>query len=300
MIFSELSRNSGFFSQFFFAINHYIHAVKTNQNFRLITDNWLFKYKEGWTDYFLPIDINDRVHKDNEEIIHAFHGNTLANYKLIEYKLAIQSMYHYNTVISELVKKSFLEFGLKKNEYGGIFIRRGDKLVAESHYNNASKYLKRLLVYNNSINTVYVQTDDYNVILELKEYVLENGLNLSIVTNCPVDCRGLIIFDFYKTSLLHGNVLDNNKDYIINKCDFNLVKPVSSMNPEEIYEHTKRMLVGIELIRNAIHVVTDYESNIGRFIKLSMSDEKVESIMDIEKDEPDYEKVINPSYAFRD
>lgn len=300
MITSELGSRSGFFSELFFTINHYIHALKTSQNFRLVTHNWLFKANKGWTDYFLPIDNNCFIESELSNI-HACHSNTLGGYKIKDYKSVISLIYRFNDVMTNAINQAFNDFGLTKNNYGAIFVRRGDKLIHESKYVHASKYLEKLLARNEvKIDMVYVQTDDYNVILELEEFIKEHDLKITLKTNCPVECRGMIIFDFYKNTLLQNQVLEANKDYVRNKCNYEYTKPVSQMNKDEIYEHTKRMLIGIELVRNAISVVTDYESNVGRFIKLSMPDEKVESVIEREKDEPDYEKVINPSYAFRD
>ena len=57
MIISILDKTSGFFSMFFFTINHYIYCIKNNINFKLDTSNWLFKFEKGWEDYFESIDI---------------------------------------------------------------------------------------------------------------------------------------------------------------------------------------------------------------------------------------------------
>ena len=52
MIISIFDNKSGFFSMFFFFVNHYIYALKNNLNFEINNANWLFKYNLGWEDYF--------------------------------------------------------------------------------------------------------------------------------------------------------------------------------------------------------------------------------------------------------
>lgn len=295
MIISELNRRSGFYSQFFFTINHYIRAIKNNQGFSLISSNWLFKYREGWTDYFEPIKTN--FPEDTQVTEWACHGYSLAGYKISDYRAVIPDIYRYNNTIQAAIIAAQRNFGLIPNEYGAIFIRRGDKLVHESNYTHASKYLQKLLNLYPTMEILYVQTDDYNSILELEEYIREHSLNISVLTSCPKDCRGIIIFPAHKNSLLLGSVLDGNKEYL-NKCAFQNVRPVTEMNPEEVYEHTKRMLIGLELVMQARCVVTDYESNVSRFIKLRMEHDKVHSVLEKEENEPDYDKIVNPACGF--
>ena len=52
---TQLDYSAGFYSQLFFLINHYIYCKKNNINFIINSNEWLFKYKDGWEDYFEPI-----------------------------------------------------------------------------------------------------------------------------------------------------------------------------------------------------------------------------------------------------
>jgi hypothetical protein len=402
MIISNLDRSSGFFSQFFFTINHYLYSIYTNQAFTLRSDTWLFKYKEGWTDYFMPIDrvfpidnnvradhvdrsdhvnIVERVervdiversdhadhadHADHVEEIHsedtykigwnnyfmamdsflpdamdnnietvmkffympfvpvfpkvvkpvqinyieAIHGQDLGNYKIGDYKTIIPEIYQYNSTMLKEIKQAQEGLSLVPNQYAAIFIRRGDKLVEESNYTHASKYLQKLLniikdAKQPSLDLklkliVYVQTDDYNCICELEEYIKQHSLNIKIITNCPLHCKGILVFPVHKYNILHNNIIEGNQVYVSNNRESLLNStPVYEMNPDEIYEHTKKMIIGIELVRQARFVVTDYQSNVGRFIKLSMNDDRVFSVLPHERFLPNYEKILNPGFSF--
>ena len=52
---TQLDYSAWLYSQLFFLINHYIYCKNNEINFIIDTDDWLFKYKDGWIDYFEPI-----------------------------------------------------------------------------------------------------------------------------------------------------------------------------------------------------------------------------------------------------
>ncbi|MEX0597846.1 MAG: hypothetical protein WD512_15250 [Candidatus Paceibacterota bacterium] len=265
----------------------------------------MFKYKEGWTDYFMPIDkVFTKAHVPTN-YVDAMHGHVLNNYKIGDYKTIIPEIYQYNSTMLKEIKQAQEDFSLVPNQYAAIFIRRGDKLVEESNYTHASQYLQKLLnIIQESLDlklelVVYVQTDDYNCICELEEYIKHHSLNVKIITNCPSHCKGILVFPVQKHNILYNNIIEGNQVYISENRESLLnSKPVYEMNADEIYEHTKKMIIGIELVRQARFVVTDYQSNVARFIKLSMNDDKVISVFRDEQLQPDYEKAICPSFSF--
>lgn len=219
MIISELGRDTGFFSAFFFTMNHYIYAVKNKQSFRLLTQNWLFRYKNGWTDYFEPCDINlEEIEQDNK---YAKCGENLGSFRIREYQNIIKSIYRYNSnTVLDLIS-AFHTLNLNNREYGAIFVRRGDKLVSESCYIPGRKYVEKLLELYPEVTIIYVQTDDYNVVDEVKGYLEEKSLTgkISVKTNCPENHRGIIVFSPRKWDLLNGQVRDGNKEYVAT-CGF--------------------------------------------------------------------------------
>lgn len=141
-----------------------------------------------------------------------------------------------------------------------------------------------------------MQTDDYNVITELREYILERSLILEVLTLCSEATRGFVTFSHYKQELLSLKTLPQNADYV-KTLDYSNTKPVDQLSPAEMYDHTMNMLIGVELCRQSQFCVTDYESNVGRFIKLSMDDDKVTSAIDSELPRPNYDMLMCPGYC---
>jgi hypothetical protein len=299
MIISHLNRRSGFFSMLFFMMNHYIHALKNGEGFKLVTDNWMFKKNLGWTDYFLAIDF-DAVSGKEEQTRSIDFTYLFQEYPISEYKKVIPLIYRYNSTLSAKIYQTCEKLNLPVS-YDSIFIRRGDKLINESHYTNGAQYLQKLLEKSPTVEvaerTVFIQTDDYNCVQEIKDYISVNNLKIKIITLCPETCRGMIVFDFHKNSLLSGRGMKENMEYL-QTCSFDNTKPIEQMSGDEMYEHTMLMLIGIELVIRSKCCITDYESNIGRFISLAKTPDSVFSVLESEKDRPAYDKLICPGYCF--
>ncbi len=73
-------------------------------------------------------------------------------------------------------------------------------------------------------------------------------------------------------------------------------KTVNDMNSEEKYEHVENMIIGIELVSNSNICVTDYQSNVSRFIKLRHHN--FENVYDVENKKIDLENKCCPAYSF--
>jgi hypothetical protein len=91
----------------------------------------------------------------------------------------------------------------------------------------------------------------------------------------------------------------DNKDYLSTVIDkLNASKSVEEMNSEEIYKHSMDMIIGIDILINSNVCITDYQSNVSRFIKLSHKrPENVYNIMDPIHD-IDYFKTAFPGHGF--
>ena len=271
MIISELNINGGFFSQFFFVLNHYLFAKKYGLSFTLESDKWLFKSNKGWDDYFINCDITKN--DINQQII-LKHSYYTESYSLHEYKSIIKDVYKYNNTTSQkiLETKQNLKL-LNKAEYDSIFIRRGDKLIAESKYIDTSKYIDLLLIKNPKCHTIFLQTDDYNCYLDLHKYILDKNLSIKLITLCHENTKGGIFV--YETNITQriGNstyeIMDNVEYILSNVDNIRDSKPVDKMNGEEIYEHTMDMIIGVDIVLHSNICVCEYSSNVARFIKLA-------------------------------
>ncbi len=298
MIVSVFDNKSGFFSMFFFFINHYIYSEKNNLNFKIDNSNWLFKYKLGWEDYFENIDIND---KNNLENTICIGFNTLfVNYPIFEYKNVINKIYNYNEIIKNKISEKRNILGIDENiNYSSIFIRRGDKLITESKLINSKDYLEYLLSISPSSNLIYLQTDDYNCYIELSEYINNNNLDIKLLTLCNPNNRGMIIFDGHKKSILNNHsIYNDNANYIRSNNTLKNFKPVNQMNNEEIYDHTIEMIIGIDLVLTSELVITDYSSNVARFIKLKHKNSDLVYDVVSKSNVIDMDSLTCPSYCF--
>jgi hypothetical protein len=164
---SILDKNAGFYSQLFFLLNHYLYCKENQQNFKINSDNWTYKYSKGWTDYFEPTEL----HYNNEEYIKKKHNETVGEYLLIDYRKAINEIYIYNTLTINEIAKAKNKLGIFSYEYDSIYIRRGDKLINEAKIIHEEEYLNVLLSLNPKCHTLFVQTDDYNCVIQLQNII---------------------------------------------------------------------------------------------------------------------------------
>ena len=172
MIISILDYSAGFFSQLHFTINHYLWCKLNGVNFMLHSTNWLFRFKNGWTDYFEDNSLIFKSTIPKNEIVYKKHRDTNGDFSLIEYRNIIGEFYRYNTTTKQAIIDTKIKYNIPET-YDCIFIRRGDKLYVESTYIHSSKYLDLLIKKNPDCKNVFLQTDDYNCYLELQEYIKE-------------------------------------------------------------------------------------------------------------------------------
>lgn len=267
MIISCLGNNSGFFSSFFFMINHYIYCKKNNITFKLDTSNWLYKSLHGWEDYFINID-KERINYQN--VLFKNHGEVIDNYSLNEYKDIIYQVYIYNNKIKTEIESVYDYLGLKHNNYDSIYIRRGDKLIYESVFIPSHKYIELLLEKNPSCSNLFIQTDDYNSVIDIQKYINDNKLNIHLYTLCNPDTKGFCTHNMSKYLLNNSFKIKINSEYILKIKNDVLNKPaLYDLSPTEKYEHTIQLIVGIDIILHSNICICDYQSNVSRFIKLA-------------------------------
>jgi hypothetical protein len=289
-----MGKESGFFSMFFFTLNHALFAKSNNMNFKINTDDWLFKFKDGWVDYFEPYEI-----KDKTQLFHVVkrYPTVLTEYSIADYKNILPLIYRYNQNTKNYINDAKTRLNLVDGLYDSIFVRRGDKLISgESHYNSADKYLDLLVLKNPAAKIVYVQTDDYGVIEEMRTHISKKQMTLEIKTLCEESERGAVVFSNYKDI---DNYVGKDSEYVMkNKESLANIKSVQQMSQIEVYDHTLTMIAGIDIVCKSNICILDYSSNVGRFIKLFHSNsENVINLLDPTKD-IDYKKMICPAYSF--
>ena len=290
-IVSKLGQSAGFYSQLFFLINHYIYCKENKKNFKIDSENWIYKSKNGWTDYFKPIELNFYESSKFKKIYS--HNDIIENYTIQSYKNVIPEIYVYNENIKNNINKIKNKYNL--TDYDSIYIRRGDKLVSEIKLSEESKYIELLLKKNPNCKTIFLQTDDYNCFTNLQKYIKNNMLNIRLVTICNENSVGAITNNQYKQEL--NNPIKENYYYISKiKDKLNNTTSIENMNSQEKYEHTLELLTGIDICMNSNNCVCDFGSNVSRFIKLTHKNPN--NVFDINNTNVDFSKKFCPAFSF--
>jgi hypothetical protein len=263
--------------------------MKHRVSFKLKSDDWTFLYQSGWTDYFLPFDIH---FEENSHIHNSYgHGNVIEDVSFLEYKNALPIVYKYNDFIQSKINEKMVELGLSKGQYSSIFIRRGDKLLCESKFIETEKYIEALLLVQPDCKVIFLQTDDYHCYIDLMNYIKIHKLDIQVITLCDSNLFGFTMsgVEFYNTN---SNFEENNP-YIHKIRSMNVKnKIIFDMNKEEIREHMIAFLVGVDIVLHSKLCVTDYSSNVEKFIKLWNGD----SVIHVFGEDMDLNKIGCPAY----
>ena len=269
MIISVLDKTAGFFSMLFFSVNHYIYCKRNEISFQLNTDEWLYKYKNGWTDYFKNIDF--KGNREENIIKKVKHNEILGDFSIQEYRdVLLNEFFLYNDEIREKIEEKKKEWNLIPNNYDAIYIRHGDKLCAESRFYPTEQYVELLLKKNPNCNCIFVQTDDYNCVVDVEEYIKKNNLKIKIISFCNPNSKGVIAYETTLDLKLHNCIIkgdENHKEYfekIIGELE--KTKPLNKMSTDEICEHTIELLIGIDIVLNSNYCILDKQSNVSKFI----------------------------------
>lgn len=263
---------------FFFLINHYIYSEKYKINFKIDSENWQYLYKNGWLDYFNKelFNYNDFIEESitkeymiSENTQKYEMPHIIQNFRLYDYKIAINNFYlnNYNEFLKNIIKETKIKYSLIDKEYGSIYIRRGDKLYYESIFYDTQNYIKLLLEKYKTCKIIFLQTDDYNTYIDLNNYINQYKLNIKVITLCKESMKGFVTHSKLKNSTCSINENINYMNIINN--DLNNIKSINQMTKEEIFDHTVDILVGIDIVINSKICITDYQSNVSRFIKLA-------------------------------
>jgi hypothetical protein len=271
MIVSILNKDAGFYSMFFFTLNHFCYAKKHQKKFVLDTSKWMYKSWEGWTDYFLSPYFEGDETPYEKCTVHR-HNHLTGDYNMWEYReAALKFLYRYNYATKHRIEETKKHLGIVHGEYDAIYIRHGDKLCSESVVIPTERYVDWLLLKNPNCKKIFVQTDDYNVYLTVKNYLIEIGrLEIDAFTLCEEHTKGFVTHDKYFKELeeaLEKN--KNNKNYLSEIYDdIKRSKPVERMNPEEIYEHTMNLIISVDISMHSKYCILDNQSNVARFISI--------------------------------
>lgn len=263
-IISILNKAAGFYSQFFFVLNHYIYCKKNKTDFEIESFDWAYLAVNGWEDYFIPVRLN---FNNSTNIRRVSHTMVLETYSIKEYQDVIPEIYRYNKKTIQEIKLYKSQFNLIENEYDFIYIRRGDKITTgEAVIVDEYKYLKLLLNKNPNCKTIFLQTDDYICYTRINDYIEKHNLTITVFTN--------------------SNPTDNGAT----KAN------IESLNKDDIYKHTINLLTSVDISRYSKTCVVDYKSNVSRFIKLFHQNPA--NVYDVNNLEVNYETHVCPAHGW--
>ena len=268
-----MDKSAGFFSTFFFSLNHYIYCKKNNISFQLDTHNWLYKSLYGWTDYFRPIDFQGSADNKDEVIIKR-HNELLGDFSVQEYRdVILNDVYKYDEDLQKIIEEKKRIYHLHPGTYDAIYIRRGDKLLAESQYKKADQYAELLLQKNPDCKRIFLQTDDYNSFLELNDYIHRNNLPITVLTFCEPSSKGVIVYDT-KLEIQSDNCVIRGDPFhqeYFGKVERDLknTKTLDKMDSQEIKAHMIDLLLGVEIVLHSQYCILDKYSNVSRFISIA-------------------------------
>jgi hypothetical protein len=286
MLLYFLKRNAGFFSEIFFMINYCLIAYRHSVPFKINTSNWLFKYKEGWHDYFDSLSEYDNTTPyclAPQNIPEEINFCENIDFTMQDYKTVMKDLFKLNSNIQTIYNTTVSKLDLL--DYHSIFIRRGDKMIEESIFIPTSKYIDKLFELNDAIKTIFIQTDDYNVYLEAIDYINSLKLDIRVVTTCPENKRGVHMFSV-NTS---GSSVSEQNDHYIKTQDRN-TKPIANYTNEEVYNHTIEMLVGLEICKHSNYLILDLQSNVSRYLLLTHDNN--ENVIDLQNTVLDFNKPV--------
>lgn len=268
----------GFFSNYFFFLQAYIHCKLHRQILYYDDTHWLFTANLGLADYFVLDETKIQFHLitesdvQNPEITIMRHNKEFgALYPLYLYRDAIKDLFVLKPAIIEKTNRvrQFLP-----NTYNAIFARLGDKLIENKEIGKilgVDMYAEKLLQICNDSNNrnIFVHSDDHNFVLD---FMNEMNVKSSIVFNI---------------SFITGDAEKGGS--------FNQI--VQNMTKSEIYDHTEKMLVAIETMKYADKIVLDYQSNVSRFMTLYYDKDRICNLFDDAIDERIIQK-IPPAFGF--
>jgi hypothetical protein len=245
----NLENDNGYYSVFFFLLSTYIYACKHNLPLYIKDKKWKFAYENGLDDYII-FDENMFKYDDNNTDIQIFGHMKEANmfHTMNDYKIYSKKLYR---IRSDIITDKYTQN--LPTKYNSIFLRGGDKLLYEAQQIPVSEYVTYLLNLNSDTNNVFIHSDDNLLVESVIQYITDNEINLNCYKITDENSNG-------------GAVISKRLNY--GTCE--KIKSVDDMTNEEKKEHTSLFLNAIEIMRKSENIVTSYESNVSRFLKINL------------------------------
>jgi len=284
IIYEFTNAGYGFFSQYWGMLSLYIFSKRKGMQFYLDDTKWLFRHTKGWRDYFSSMNIYSES-EISQPVYRNIPHHLMEEFTLEEYCMADKDIFQLNINI----KNKIQQYTFPEN-YDAILIRRGDKMILEATLIPVREYVEKLL--EKGSKNIFVQTDDYSVVQEIKNLVKD--YNIEIFTLCPNDRHGCFV---YYSNIEDGSKVSNeNMEYV--RSVPKPKKQVNEYTSEEMKEHVEELLMAVEISRRSRYLVTDFQSNISRYLYVTHNNpENVITVRNEEK--PNFNTIMKcPMYGF--
>lgn len=262
----RFTKNGGFSWQFWNVALHFVYAKRRNMKFYLDDTQYLFKWNLGWNDYFDSVEIyKGQAVPEPLYFTDTLNFNIEHNITLAEYKEALDFITRPTEALQQKIEDTFNTFSIQPGEYDSVFIRRGDKMFSESELIQSEVFIQRLI--DRGSTKIYVQTDDYSVIDEIKSFLQKNHSekNIQIFSLCPPWKRGTVCYKDEYSMISEKRNDSRNKDYAQYLVS-NHTQCVEEFAPEKMKEHCEEMVLGFELCIQSRLFVCDFQSNVSRYL----------------------------------
>jgi hypothetical protein len=244
----------------------YMVCKKEGNPFTIDSHEWIFSIDKGWRDYFTTLeesttygtlpDINWDKPDDRQ-------------FTVADYKKAMREVFVYQPYLHEMADKVSNDLGLG-SDYTAVFVRRGDKMLGESVYIPTESYVE--LALSTGATTIFVQTDDYRVVDEIRSMIRVQNPNIRVVTTCPPEKHGHFVFGVETSVVRTMQYQDQSGNKFLNNQNVEYLnatsrqKPLMDFTKDEIKAHVEEMIVGMILCQRSKKLVIDHTSNVGRYL----------------------------------
>jgi len=256
----------GFYSDAFRMLTNYMICKKYSIPFYLDSKEWTFAHEKGWHDYFTSLQ-ESQSPGNIPEI--KYEKSDDKSFTVADYKQAMKEVFVYKPYLHELASKVHTDLGLG-DAYTAVFIRRGDKLIGESVYIPTEAYVHLILKAN--LDTVFVQTDDYRCVEELRTLLHKTRPTMRIVSTCPPTKHGHFACPSESVEVRLTEYAGPNGTKVVYRQNVEYLekttkqKSLMEFTKEEVKAHVEEMLVGMILCQKSTFLVLDNTSNVGRYL----------------------------------
>ncbi|MCK5360729.1 MAG: sulfotransferase family 2 domain-containing protein [Gammaproteobacteria bacterium] len=251
-----------------------MYALSCGRQLMIDSTEFSYRFELGWMDYFEsfcaiydpsvclgdvmhcysnvrgPGTVFDEVLSYNPEVFQ-FDGLVLREFFTILGRFT-HAIYRLNDAVKKEVLAMSEEIGLPES-YTAVHIRRGDKVGDEDVHYSFQQYWKELVLAGSDDLPLFVLSDDYQAIVEVREWLRESNFDNTVFTLCDETHTGYDVF-----AMRQGQA-----------C-YNVGSDTQPQNEAEIrtymYRETILVLAEVELASRADFFIGTYASNVSKTV----------------------------------